>query len=336
MANPIWKDFFVTLGSTDGIDYRVAVQDTGEVIYQGRAFIRPGDTSVRIRINDICADYYQILASMPRADSARIGTPVVFDVEVSAAGAWSRVASVEFVNDWSYDYLYNVETDGMADPINGRIDRRMPFVYTMYHRSSVSGRAYFEGGISSVYSIASGIVISDYNTDDSFTRAVSVAGSGTAVLYLSTPGLVGVSFFDKRYEVVDTCAEYALYYLNAYGGWDFLLMEGSGIESDAIVRHSREVEYDNTSIRNRGTGDYVNEVRKGFTLHTGWLTGDQGKRMHHLINSTDVFLYRISTEEMIPVTISSPTCEYKTFKNQGNQLVNYAVEVEVAQNRLRR
>jgi hypothetical protein len=58
--------------------------------------------------------------------------------------------------------------------------------------------------------------------------------------------------------------------------------------------------------------------------------------MHHLINSTDVYLYDIAAGQMIPVTIPTTSCEYKTFHNQGNQLVNYAIQVHVAQNRIRR
>ena len=91
----------------------------------------------------------------------------------------------------------------------------------------------------------------------------------------------------------------------------------------------------NTPLSNR-IDNYVNEVTKGFTFHTGWLLGDQGKMMYHLINSTDVYLYDIANEQMIPVTIPTTSCEYKTFKNQGNQLVNYTIQVQIAQNRIRR
>ena len=113
-------------------------------------------------------------------------------------------------------------------------------------------------------------------------------------------------------------------------------MQGNSLEADTLKRYTKEMEYDNSDIQNRGIQNYVNEITKGFTLQTGWLLHDQGEMMHHLINSTDVYLYDIANEEMIPVTIPSTSCEYRTYKNQGNRLVNYTIQVQVAQNRIRR
>ena len=112
-------------------------------------------------------------------------------------------------------------------------------------------------------------------------------------------------------------------------------MEGNSLVSDTLNRYTREMVYDNRDIQNRGIDNYVNEVTKGFTFHTGWLLGDQGKMMHHLINSTDVYLYDIANEQMIPVTIPMTSCEYRTKKNQG-RLVDYTIQVQIAQNRIRR
>ena len=141
---------------------------------------------------------------------------------------------------------------------------------------------------------------------------------------------------NSTFKVVTECAEYALYYVNAYGGWDCLLIEGNTLEADTLTRYTREIVYDNNDIQNRGVQNYVNEITKGFTFQTGLLKDDQGKRMHHLINSTDVYLYDIANGQMIPVNVSVNTCEYKTFKNQGNRFAQYTIQVEVAQNRIRR
>jgi hypothetical protein len=58
--------------------------------------------------------------------------------------------------------------------------------------------------------------------------------------------------------------------------------------------------------------------------------------MHHLLNSTEVYLYDISEQRMIPVIIPSNSSEYRTFKNNGNRLVRYELNLQVAQNRIRR
>ena len=39
---------------------------------------------------------------------------------------------------------------------------------------------------------------------------------------------------------------------------------------------------------------------------------------------------------MIPVIVTDASLGYKTYKNQGNRMVNYTINVQVAQSRIRR
>lgn len=340
MAIPIWKDKVVNLSLLDSILYRISLVDTGDVIYSGKAHKRPGNESIDVRVNDICADYLEnVLPNLSQAEFSELSLPVSFKVQTSSDGlSWTDKETIQFLNDWSYDYGYDPATMGMSFPINGHIDSRMPIVWTGLDVSQITMTIYFTDGTSQQVIIP--IAISnDFNNDfnDDFSKSVRVAGSGTAVFLPSAWDNVDrVNIGNSTFKVVTECAKYALYYVNAYGGWDSFLIEGNTIEADSLKRYTRELEYDNRNISNRGVQNYVNEITKGFTLHTGWLFDEQGERMHHLINSTDVYLYDIANEQMIPVTIPSTTCEYKTFKNQGNKLVNYTIQVEVAQNRVRR
>lgn len=138
------------------------------------------------------------------------------------------------------------------------------------------------------------------------------------------------------YRFVDTCARYALYYVNAYGGWDMLMMDGLDEERDELTRHEATRVYDNGNAANRGTVNYVNEIQKSWTLRTGYLTDEQAGRMHHLLNSTQVYLYDISSAAFTPVVLSGTTTEYRTYRNQGRKLVSYEVEARLAQERMRR
>lgn len=338
MAVPIWKDYFVSLGTGDSIQYRIVVAETLEIIYSGKAFKRPGETNISIRINDICADWIaHSRLVVEQAEFSRVTSPT-FVVQALSGSTWSPIDSIQFSNDWSYDYAYNPATMGMSFPISNRIDSRMPIVWTGYNVSQVNATIYLTDGTS--FQVMIPVAISnDFNADfnSDFSRSVRSAGSGTAVFLLNAWNNVDrILIGNTTYRVVTECAKYALYYVNAYGGWDSFLIEGNNLEEDTITRYTREVDYDNRDIQNRGIQNYVNEINKGFTLHTGWLLHDQGKMMHHLINSTDVYLYDIANEEMIPVIIPTTSCEYKTYKNQGNRLVNYTIQVQVAQNRIRR
>lgn len=335
----IWKDYTVSLGAGTSTQYRIILPDTNEVIYSGKAYKRPGEANINIKINDICADYLEnVLPYLSQAEFSLLSLPLTFTVQIYFGGAWTDVDSVDFINDWSYDYDYDPAVMGMSFPITGRIDARMPIVWTGLNVSDVTATIYFTDGTTATVIIPVAIS-NDFNADfnSDFARSTRTAGSGTAVFLLDAWDNVDkITVGSSTFQVVTECAEYALYYVNAFGGWDCLLIEGSAVESDALKRYTREVVYDNRDIQNRGVQNYVNEITKSFTLHTGWLLHDQGEMMHHLVNSTNVYLYDIANEEMIPVTIPSTTCEYKTFKNQGNRLVDYTLDVVVAQNRIRR
>ena len=337
-AVPIWKDYFVTLS---GI-YRIMVAETEDVIYTGHANAKPGEADGQIRINDICADYLaHVLPTLEQAEFTRLSNPT-FKVQLRVQGAggyeWVDIDSIKFLNDWSYDYDFDPVTMGLSFPINGHVDSRMPIVWTGYEVSEVEATIYLRDGTTFQVIIPVEITADfneDFNAD--FALEAREAGSGTAVFFPSEWGdVVKIEINNSTFILEDTCAKYALYYVNAHGGWDSFLIEGNTLETDTLKRYTREVVYDNRNIINRGIHNYVNEITKGFTFHTGWLTGDQGERMHHLINSTNVYMYDIARQQMIPVTIPTTSCEYKTFKNQGNQLVNYTIQVQIAQNRIRR
>ena len=73
-----------------------------------------------------------------------------------------------------------------------------------------------------------------------------------------------------------------------------------------------------------------------MTLHTSWMSDEAAARMHNLLNSTDVYLCDMVNDMMIPVILTNTTTEYKTYKGNGGKLVNYAIEVEFANQRVRR
>lgn len=343
---PIWKDYFVTLGAGDVIPFRIRVQDqSGDIIYNGKSHIKPGETNNSIRINDICADYLtNALPTISQAEFSALSFPLNFVVEAFLKTApddvpgWNLAGQVQFINDWSYDDSYNPATMGMSFPVNSRIDSRQWLVFTAYNASSITATLTFTDGTTSQVIIPveiSADFSDDFNTD--FARSARGAGSGTAVFDLSAWNNVAkVSIENKTWEVVTDCKEWVLYYVNAFGGWDSLLIEGLTSERDLLTRHTREMEYDNRQIQNRGRQNFVNEISKIYTLNTSWLSDDESARMHHLLNSTEVYLYNINSGDMIPVILNNTTTEYKTYKGNGGRLVNYTIEATIAQERIRR
>lgn len=343
---PIWKDYFVTLGTRAVIPFRIRVQDqSGDIIYNGKSHIKPGETNNAIRINDICADYLtNALPALSQAEFSALSFPLNFLIETliqTAPGEpadWEYLDKVQFMNDWSYDDSYNPATMGMSFPVNGRIDSRQWLVFTAYNASTITATLTFTDGTTSQVFIPveiSADFSDDFNTD--FARSARAAGSGTAVFDLSAwDNVASVTINGKTWEVVTDCREWVVYYVNAYGGWDSLLIEGNTIERDSLKRYTREMEYDNRDIKNRGRQNYVNEISKAFTLHTSWMSDAESLRMHHLLNSPEVYLFNINTGDMIPVVLNNTTTEFKTYKNNGRRLVNYTIDATLAQDRIRR
>lgn len=337
MANPIWKDYYVNLGTAESVQFRILVGEN--VIYTGKAYKRPGQSNNQIRINDICADYLEnVFPTLSQSAFTGVNQPMSFVVQTLSGTTWTTKATVQFDNNWSYDYDYNPATMGMAFPVNNRVDIRQWVVFTAYNASTITATIRLSNGSS--FNVIIPVKISDDFNDDfnmDFSQSVRAAQTGTAVFDLSKWGDVeSITIGNKTFEVVNTCSRYALYYVNAYGGWDSLLIEGNHSEVDNLTRHTRETECANRNVQSRGKHNYVNEIVKSLTLHTSWLSDDQSSRMHHLLNSTEVFLYDMEKGQMIPVVLTNTTTEYKTYMSNGGKLVNYAIEVECANTRLRR
>lgn len=315
-AIPIWKDKIVDLGSASTL-FRITTG--GTTIYTGRAIARPGESHAKVRINDICADY--LVNSLPTLtdQTYTAATLPTFVVQKKPSSSWSTVTSVQFYPDWSYDY--GTTPSDLSCPINGRVDNRMIILFTGLEMSSLSASYHRTSGTSTSRSVT----------------LPSTPATGTAAFKANAiSGVDRITIKSRVYYPVGACFKYALYYVNAFGGWDQFLLEGNDLEADELTRYIREVEYDNNQLVNRGMDNYVSDISKTWTLHSGVLTDDQASRMHHLLNSPMVYLCHISSGDMIPVIMKTNTCEYKTLKNQGRRMVEYTMQVGLAQNRIRR
>ena len=337
MANPIWKDYFVNLGTAESVQFRILVGD--DVIYTGKAFKRPGKANNEIRINDICADYLEhVFPALEQTTFTGSNQPLTFVIQTLSGSSWTTRANVQFDNNWSYDYDYDPTTMGLSFPINGKVDKRQWVMFSVYNASNVTATIKFINGSS--FDVVIPVEISDDFNDDfnlDFSKIYKAPETGTAVFNMSQwEDVDTITIENKTFRVVDNCDTYVLYYLNAYGGWDSLLIGGNHSVSDNLTRHTRETEYDNRSVQNRGVHNYVNEISKTMTLHTSWLSDDESSRMHHLLNSTNVFLGDLVTGQMIPVILTDTRTDYKTYKGNGGRLVNYTINVTIAQERIRR
>ena len=334
MIQPIWKDYIVDLNSSVEVSYYIAYIKNGSqnIFYSGVAQRKPDESSTRICINDVCADW--LISVFPSlADSFTASeTPVEF--VVANDRTYEEYGRVRFINDWSYDEQHDAERDGLAAPINGHIDSRQYLMWSGIDVEEAEADVTFTDGTTMKVFIpvaGSADFNEDFNAD--FSKALRAAGSGTAVFPISQWGDVAkVVVNGVQYDVVPGCARYVLYYLNAYGGWDSFLIEGASVEQDNLTRHTMN----KAGVLNRHTTNYQNDITKKITLYTSWLSDEQSLRMHNLLNSTNVYLHDLERNEILPVVVEGTTTPYKTYKNQGCKLFNYTIDVTIAQERKRR
>lgn len=153
-----------------------------------------------------------------------------------------------------------------------------------------------------------------------------------------TMGEVLVVYEDEtlaRYTIDDCVSNYVLYYRNALGGIDLFPVTGKVIKSNNIEHLTINKKYDNRTL-NFGKTNYENVLTERWQLYSGRLTDQQSKLMHHLINSTYVYLYDIEADKFTPVVITDTEMEYKTYKNNNNKMVYYTINVEASQTKYRR
>lgn len=342
MAEPIWKDYTVTLAATasnypDGLVYRIQYNNNGtyETIFQGRAYPRPGQTALTTRINDICADYLGHYFPLEGTIEGRYrGT---FKVGIYTS-AWADVATVEFLNDWSYEPGFSPANSGLAFPIDGWLDPRQLLIQSRYSGNSVTATINFNNGNSITVTVSVG-QSADFNNDFSDDFALLAKDyDGAAILKM--PSLVNVRSITMggiTYPVYqDTCARYVLYYINAYGGWDSYVIRGRVSGVDSLTRHERRVEYDNADTVARGRETYALEIGRAFTFRTGWLTDDQAGRMHHLLESTAVYMHDLLEGVVRPLVLTGSDYHRRSYAENQHKPVYYEITAALAQDRIRR
>ena len=138
------------------------------------------------------------------------------------------------------------------------------------------------------------------------------------------------------YNVLADCGDYALYYLNAYGGWDALLIDGTVLKKSTITQYTTDHNYNNNKIEFEQT-KYINEIQDAYEINTGFLTDEQAANLSkNLIPSKEVYLHIISENKLIPVLITDTSVTYQTYQTNNLQMPQYKINVKESQVKLRR
>ena len=130
----------------------------------------------------------------------------------------------------------------------------------------------------------------------------------------------------------NTCAKYAIYYLNPLGGWDQLLIEGKVVKTIKLENKTFKRNFDNNTNEFENK-HYLTNLTTSYKLTTGYLTDAQAKLMPNLIETTKAYLCELDTKNYIPVLINNNSVDIKTYRNQGRKLFTYTIDVQESQNK---
>lgn len=176
--------------------------------------------------------------------------------------------------------------------------------------------------------------------DTNLSRPINgryVAGMYKMNTSVSGPsGIVANSLTAGAYNVLADCGDYALYYLNAYGGWDSLLIDGTVLKKSTITQYTTDHNIDNNKIEFEQV-KYINEIQDAYEINTGFLTDEQAANLSkNLIPSKEVYLHIISDNKIIPVLITDTSVTYQTYQTNNLQMPQYKINVKESQIKLRK
>lgn len=327
MAIPIWKDTeasYVTLGGSQ--EFTISVD--GQTIYNGRLVKKPGKVGLTTYVNRLVKDYLSAKIDFVRWQKIHTQDNYIREFTINPATT-AGVSSYKFYCDYGY------EEGGVADntlsvisrPLSNVVDPRQILFCTFADLSDNT----ISDVVVRLRNGKSVLAKSSTNKVQTFTLKLSKSMVGDVIDIVDRNAGETLT----SYEVRETCAEYAIYYLNAHGGYDHLLINGTSKRTDNINRTEITRVVDNTTLKH-GRNDVHTEITRTWRLNTGHLTDAQWAKTHHLLGSTHVFLHNLETDEIVPVVIKANKADFNTYRNNGRKMSQLSIDVEESTKRERR
>jgi hypothetical protein len=327
MAIPIWKDThasYVTMG--DSKTFTISVD--GQTIYNGRLVKKPGKSGLMTYVNRLVKDYLSAKINFDKRSAIHSQDNYIREFAINPATV-EGVSAYKFYCDYGYEdgAVKDNALSVISRPLSNVVDPRQTLFCTFADLSDNTNNDV----VARLRKMNRDIQASTGGKVQTFTiRLLPMMAGDIIDIVDEMAGEVLAS-----YEVRNTCAEYCLYYLNAHGGYDHLLINGTSKRSDNIKRTEITRVVDNTTLKH-GRNDVHTEITRTWRLNTGHLTDAQWAKTHHLLGSTHVFLHNLDSGEIVPVVIKANKADFNTYRNNGRRMSQLSIDVEESTKRERR
>lgn len=288
---PIWKDTYYTVNG-DASPFVYSITVGNETIFNGKAYVAPNEQEIKIKVNDICKDYLEMNMPILSTGSRRTEHPLATRTFNIKNEGGTTLDTFTFTMDWSY-------------------------LHDIYDSSG--GRQYTSTPIN--FHSTNGMFL--------FSTSLFLSGATYPQTFCSTStALIGIN--GKQYQS-GYCGNYALYYLNSYGGWDSFLIEGNVKRTDEYNRLAISTPFNNNTY-DWGKRNYNNQITPKFEITTGYLTDTESEILaQNLLRSNQVYLHDIVRGKVWPVVLTDAEGQFKTFKTNGRRFITYTFNANASQ-----
>ena len=312
---PIWKDIYVDLPEEHNY-FRLVNISSGFIMYEGMIY---GFITSQVGVTDVLRDYMTTVSD-PFVNTFTSSQYLLVDMQTSSDGSnWQSTYTFRLYYNYSYDEEQKVYLE--AQPID-YFDARQYLLFTFQSYDNVQENVEITRtfGTSAPQTQA----ISSYNEQKTY---VSRATSNYSIK-------IKTSKEERIFKDRCTNTNYAVYYINRYGGWSWMLFQGKNLKTDKTQQSTYKMDFDNNVGTEFNTKVYQNDVTETWQLTSDYLSDKQSELLKHLYSSPLVYLHDLEANKVMSVLVDTKSFDYKTYRNQGRKMFTHTIKVNGSQTKI--
>ena len=312
---PIWKDIYVDLPYEHN-HFRLVNISSGFIMYEGMIY---GVITSQVGITDVLRDYMTTVSD-PFVNTFTSTQYLLVDMQTSQDGVnWQSSYTFRLYYNYSYDEERKVYLE--AQPID-YFDPRQYLLFTFQSYDNIKE----DIRITKKFGTTSSQTQSFYSYNEQKTYA-SKATSNYSIN-------IKTSKEEKIFKDRCTNTNYAVYYINRYGGWSWMLFQGKNLKTDKTKQSTYKMDFDNNVGTEFNTKVYQNDITETWQLTSDYLTDKQSELLKHLYSSPLVYLHDLKEDKVMSVLVDTKSFDYKTYRNQGRKMFTHTIKVNSSQTKI--
>ena len=312
---PIWKDIYVDLPYEHN-HFRLVNISSGFIMYEGMIY---GVITSQVGITDVLRDYMTTVSD-PFVNTFTSTQYLLVDMQTSSDGVnWQSSYTFRLYYNYSYDEERKIYLE--AQPID-YFDPRQYLLFTFQSYDNIKENIEITKKFGTTSSQTQ--TISSYNEQKTY---VSKAASNYSIK-------IKTSNEEKIFKDRCTNTNYAVYYINRYGGWSWMLFQGKNLKTDKTKQSTYMMDFDNNVGTEFNTKVYQNDITETWQLTSDYLTDKQSELLKHLYSSPLVYLHDLKEDKVMSVLVDTKSFDYKTYRNQGRKMFTHTIKVNSSQTKI--